>query len=97
MSYEWQFEHQCWIISHLNQVSQEYRQEFVNSFDEIFNLWPEEMESYAIKSEEMRSTFQERHQRIPIFHRNGKDYLLSPSKEKLNLSNLLKYRKFYPY
>ena len=85
MSYEWEFEHQCWIISNLDQVSSVYRFEFINTFDELFNQWPEEMESYAIKSEEMRSNFLQRGQRIPILHRNGKNYLLSPKNERLRL------------
>lgn len=97
LAYEWKFENQCWVISHLDQVSKTYRDEFINTFDEIFNLWPEEMESYANKSEEMRSVFRHRKQRIPILHRNGKDYLLSPNNEKILLSTASKFRKFDPY
>jgi hypothetical protein len=97
MSHEWEFEHQCWVISNLDKVSSVYRSEFIDTFDEIFNLWPEEMESYAIKSEEMRSIFRERHQRIPILHRNGFDYLLSPGSERIERTDPSKFRKFSPY
>ena len=97
LAYEWEFENQCWVISHLEQVSNAYRQEFVLTFDEIFNLWPEEMESYAIKSEEMREVFEQKRQRIPILHRNGKNYLLSPRNENLRISSVSKFRKFNPY
>jgi len=96
MSYEWEFERQCWIISNLDQVSSVYRFEFINTFDELFNQWPEEMESYAIKSEEMRSNFLQRGKRIPILHRNGKNYLLSPKNERLHLSKS-QFRRFAPY
>lgn len=97
LAYEWEYENQCWVISHLDQVSNTYRGEFIATFDKIFNLWPEEMESYAIKSEEMRSVFLQRKQRIPILHRNGKDYLLSPKIERMQLVSTSKFRKFKPY
>ena len=97
LAYEWEFENQCWVISHLEQVSDAYRQEFVHTFDEIFNLWPEEMESYAIKSEEIRAEFFHRKHRIPILHRNGKNYLLSPGSENLRMTTMSKFRKFSPY
>ncbi len=97
MAYEWEFENQCWVISHLEQISDAYRQEFVLTFDEIFNLWPEEMESYAIKSEEMRAVFKQKRRRIPILHRNGKNYLLSPGNESTRITTVTKFRKFIPY
>jgi len=97
MTYEWEFEQQCWLISNLSQVSATYRQEFINTFDEIFNQWPEEMESYAIKSEEMRTVFLERKLKLPILHRNGKCYLLNPGNERLSQVDPDHYRKFYPY
>jgi hypothetical protein len=97
LAYEWEFEHQCWVISHLDVVSKTYRNEFIATFDEIFNLWPEEMESYAIKSEEMRAVFLQRKQRIPILHRNGKDYLLSPKEERIQVVQSSKFRTFAPY
>lgn len=97
LAYEWEFEHQCWVISHLDQVSKTYRSEFITTFDEIFNLWPEEMESYAIKSEEMRDIFLQRKQRFPVLHRNGKDYLLSPKAERIQVVSSSNFRKFAPY
>jgi len=97
LTYYWDFSHQCWIISNLNQVTDTYRREFVQTFDDLFNLWPEEMESYAIKSEEMRAEFIRKKRRIPILHRNGNDYLLSPKSEKLHLSSADKFLKFDPF
>lgn len=97
LAYEWEFENQCWVISHLDQVSDLYRQEFIQTFDEIFNLWPEEMESYAVKSEEMRAAFIQKRYRIPILHRNGKSYLLSPGNERLRIVSAENFRVFNPY
>jgi hypothetical protein len=97
LAYEWEFENQCWVISHLDQVSDMYRQEFIQTFDELFNLWPEEMESYAVKSEEMRSAFIQKRYRIPILHRNGKNYLLSPLNENIRITSAKNFRVFNPY
>jgi hypothetical protein len=74
-----------------------YRQEFIQTFDELFNFWPEEMESYAVKSEEMRSAFIQKRYRIPILHRNGKNYLLSPRNENIRITSAKNFRVFNPY
>lgn len=97
LAYEWQFENECWIISHLEQVASTYRYEFIQTFDETFNLWPEEMENYANKSEEMRSVFSEKKRRIPILHRNGKNYLLNPLNDHIRITTFSQYQKFGPY
>lgn len=97
LSFYWEFVHQCWVISHLEQVTETYRREFVQTFDELFNLWPEEMESYAIKSDEMRVAFIQNKQRIPILHRNGHDYLLSPGNETLRRVSANQFKKYKPY
>ena len=71
------------MISHLGEVTETYRREFIRSYDELFALWQEEFESYAARSEEMRAVFAARRRRIPILHRSGGWYLLSPGSERL--------------
>jgi hypothetical protein len=83
MTYEWVFEKSCWVISNLSQVNAQYRKEFIETYDALFALWQEEFDSYAIHSEEMREAFSAQNRRIPLLHRNGKYYLLSPKSEKL--------------
>jgi hypothetical protein len=95
--YEWAFEDMCWVINRLNQVSQAYRSEFVRFYDEILAQWPEDFESYAIHSEEMREEFSKRKQRIPLLHRNGKDYLLSPGSERLQCVPAERFRRYGLY
>jgi hypothetical protein len=82
LAYEWEFEQTCWVISSLGQVSAAYREEFVRSFDSLFDLWPDEIESYAVHSEQMRAVFARRGRRIPLLHRRGGAYLLSPGSER---------------
>jgi hypothetical protein len=83
LAYEWEFENTCWVISNLQIVSDTYRQQFVQTFDQLFARWPEEFNSYIALSEDMRAHFANRRRRIPLLHRNGQSYLLSPLSERL--------------
>jgi hypothetical protein len=83
LAYEWAFEPTCWVISHLELVSTPYQKEFISLYDDLFSFIPGDFESYAIHSEEMRTSFAEQKRRIPILHRNGNYYLLSPLSERL--------------
>ncbi|HNS63759.1 MAG TPA: hypothetical protein PKN11_05005, partial [Anaerolineaceae bacterium] len=59
--------------------------------------WLEEYESYAWLSEDMRAAFGSLHRRIPILHRNGSDYLLSPATERMERVPASQFRRFGPY
>lgn len=83
MAYEWEFEDKCWVISNLSQVSLRYRAEFFDTFDELFALFQDEFESYAVHSEKLRTEFTRRRKRFPLLHRNGSAYLVSPLRERL--------------
>ncbi len=83
LSIEWEFEQVCWVLQNLGQVSAAYRQAFVATFDAIFAARDDIFESYAAISEQMRAEFARRRRRIPILHRNGKNYLLSPGSERM--------------
>jgi len=45
----------------------------------------------------MREAFKKRRRRIPILHRDGLDYLLSPATDRLSRVNATQFRKFGPY
>lgn len=97
LAYEWDFEPVCWVISHLDAVTTGYRQEFITTYDDLFSRWPDEYESYVATSEEMRAHFQEQKRRIPILHRNGQNYLVSPGSERMRLVTSESFRPFGPY
>jgi hypothetical protein len=83
LAYEWEFESACWVISHLADVSDTYRQEFIQAYEHLFDLWPEELNSYILHSEDLRAHYAALKRRVPILHRNGGYYLLSPVRERL--------------
>lgn len=97
MAYEWHFESKCWVINHLHLVRNEYRKQFIVFYDQLFSIWPDDMESYASLSDQMRIAFIERKKRIPILHRNGHSYLLSPKNEKLEKVDPNQYQKYGVY
>lgn len=94
LAYEWEFEHKCWVIRNLQRVSDTYRQEFITTFDDLFCQWPQEMDHYANHSEAMRAAFSARRKRIPILHRNGGYYLLSPGSERIQKTSPERFSKF---
>jgi hypothetical protein len=97
LAYDWSFEPTCWVISHLGTVTEDYRREFVQAYDDLFSLWPEELDSYAALSEAMRDQFEGQHRRIPLLHRNGGSYLISPESEGLRRTLPERFPRFGPY
>ena len=97
LTYDWEFTDKCWIISHLDQVSFEYRREFIATFDKLFSTWLEDLDSYALLSEETRDHYAALNRRFPLLHRNGHDYLVSPKTEKITRVKAANFKKFSPY
>jgi hypothetical protein len=83
MTYNWGFEDTCWVISNLNEVTAEFRREFVQVYIELFSQWPHELEHYAMRSEQMREFYITQKRSISILHRDGSLYLLRPINERL--------------
>ncbi len=83
LAYEWEFEPVCWVVSNLEQVTEEYRRKFVALHDQLFALEQEIFENYAYHSEQMRAHFEEQRRRIPLLHRKGGFYLVSPANERM--------------
>jgi hypothetical protein len=97
LAYEWEFEPTCWVISHLEQVTETYRREFVAIHDRLFAFSQEIFENYAFHSERLREAFAAQRRRIPILHRNGGFYLLSPASERLVKTPAERLPRFGPY
>ncbi len=97
LAHHWDFEATCWVISNLGAVTVEFRHEFIAAYDDLFTHWQEEYESYAWLSADMREDFIKLHRRIPILHRNGKNYMLSPRSEKLTQITVDQFPRFGMY
>lgn len=97
LSYYWEYEDMCWVVSHLDEVTQAYRQQFVAVFDELFARMPDELENYHYHGEVMRDTFNEQRRAIPLLHRNGYAYKISTHNERMRRVPIEKMPKFGPY
>ncbi len=95
LAYDWEFEEQCWVISHLDQVRRNFREEFVRTYDRIFADWQEDFDGYAQLSQEMREHYASMRRRFPLLHRNGGNYLVSPGNERMRrFDPSSSYRRF---
>jgi hypothetical protein len=83
LAYEPEFETTCWVVSNLAQVTDEYREQFICTYDRIFALFQSEFDAYAVHSEKLRELFAFKKRRFPILHRNGKTVLVSPGSERM--------------
>lgn len=97
LAYEWVFENTCWVISHLDQVTADFRREFVSTFDYLFAEDDDIFESYIVQSEIARAYFSRMKRRMPLLHRNGGYYLLSPGSDRLHKVAPQSFRRFGPY
>jgi hypothetical protein len=97
MSYYWDYEDRCWVISNLQIVSPEYRTEFMAAYKTLFQLRPEEKENFMNHSAVMRKTFRRKHKTIPLLHKNGGAYKITPHNERMRRTPPENLPKFGPY
>jgi len=97
LSYYWKYEDRCWVISNLAVVSAHYRTEFIAAFDLIFEHMPEDRESFRQFSATMRRAFGRRHRAIPLLHRNGFAYKITPRNGRMRRVPVERLPKFGPY
>jgi hypothetical protein len=97
LSYYWEYEDRCWVISNLQVVSQEYRDQFIAAYDLLFQQMPDEHENFLRHSGYMRRTFNRRRRAIPLLHRNGRAYKISPRSGRMRSVAVESLPKFGPY
>ena len=97
LAYNWAFEEQCWVISHLGEVTAAFREHFVQVYDRMFSLWPEALRHYAHRSRRMRDQYIDQKRSISLLHRDGGFYLIRPLNERLRRIEPTRLPKFGPY
>ena len=97
LSYYWEYEDRCWVISNLGVVTPHYRNEFIDVYETIFETMPQERELYASYSKEMRRAFQRGRRAIPVLHRNGYVYKITPVNEHMRRVPARRLPSFGPY
>ncbi|MEK6222439.1 MAG: hypothetical protein N2D54_09350 [Chloroflexota bacterium] len=97
LSYYWEYEVDCWVISNLHKVTDKYRKEFIAAFEEIFDNMPEELDTYQYHSNYMRGVYNKKQRAIPLLHRNGQNYKITTTNEKMRRIPVEKFPKYGPY
>lgn len=93
----WEYADRCWVMSNLDQVTEVYRGEFVAAFELLFQVLPEERENYRQHSIRMRRYFGRGKRAIPLLHRNGGIYKVTPRNGRMRRVDPLKLPKYGPY
>jgi hypothetical protein len=97
MSYYWEYEDRCWVVNNLHVVTSEYRRQFIAAYDELFERLPQEYETFFQYGEWMRQVFARRRRAIPLIHRLGGTFKLSPVSGRLRRARPEDFPKFGPY
>jgi len=97
LSYYWQYADRCWVINNLHQVSSQFRDEFYSTYNEIFKFYPSEQGSFIHHSRVHRQVFGKRKLGIPLLHKNGRNYLITPRNGQLDLVDFESLPKHGPY
>jgi hypothetical protein len=97
MTYYWQYQDRCWVISHLEEVTPRFRESFATAYEALFRWYPEELENFRYQSIVMRRVFGRRKAAIPLLHRDGYDYQVNPRNGELARVNAKEFPKYDPY
>jgi len=97
LSYYYEYEDRCWVISNLDRVTPEYINEFICAYRFLFDLEPQEVENFRYHSMVMRRIYGRRHRAIPLLHRNGFFYQVTPKNGTLRRGKMNRLPKYGPY
>jgi hypothetical protein len=93
----WEYEDRCWILSNLDVVSDDYRNEFVAAYEVLFAAHPEEQRAWAEHAAGVRRLFGRGRRRLALLHRQGGWYWLHPRRGSLRPVEAGQFPKFGPY
>jgi hypothetical protein len=97
LSYYWDFEDRCWVISNMQIVESGFLREFVDAFEYLFSVDPEEYDTYKKHSAAMRRVFTRRRKPIALIGREGGFFKIMPKTAKLVPITAAQLPKFGPY
>jgi hypothetical protein len=97
LAYYWDYEDRCWVISNLQEVTLEYRKQFIGAYDNIFRQIPDELKNFRAYSMQMRRVFGRRKRAILLLHRNGFSYKVTPGNGRMRRVNPQSFPKLGPY
>jgi hypothetical protein len=97
LAYEWEFEDSCWVINHLEKVTQDFIQQFILTYDALFAMWGDEFTSYINRSEDLRRAYKKKKRRFPLVSRSGRLVCVDPRSEVQQPVSPRDLPKYGPY
>ena len=97
LSYYREYADRCWVISNLSVVTSEYRQQFIDTYETLFAIYPQEKEHFRYHCGIVRRVFGRQHRSITLLHRDGKIYEVTPRNGRLQSVSIEELPKFGPY
>lgn len=97
LSVYWEYEDRCWVISNLEKVLPGYIQEFTAAYERLFSLKPSEFDNFSFHSTMMRRIFGRRKRSIPLLHRNGYAYKITPRNGRMRRVPASRLPKHEPF
>ncbi len=97
LSYYWAYEDRCWVISHLELITDDYLQQFVAVYDQLFAAVSSELEDYRRYSATARRVFSRWKRSIPLLHRDGATYAINPTTAALTPTDAVDFGRHGPY
>ncbi len=81
LAYYQEYREQCWIISNLSIVSQQYKEDFQDTFESLFVLYPETRNNFAEFSRLVREQAAAAGESVILLDFYGKAFLIDPLSE----------------
>ena len=93
----WEYREQCWLISHLEVVTQAYIQAFMRTFKILFERMPEDKMHFIEFSAYMRSFYENKRWQIPVLSTGRLAYKISPKTGEIRSIDIIRAPKFGIY
>lgn len=97
LSYYWEFEERCWLISHLEKVTAQYLAEFQRTYELIFRLRPSELQNFRYHSTIQRRIFGRKHRAITLIRFDGTFCKITPKNGRIRRIAADQLPRFEPY
>ncbi len=97
LAYYWYYKDRCWVISNLQIVDETYLQQFIKTYEDLFDRMPDEKATFRDYSATARRVFSRWKRTIPLLHRDGGYYKVSPKTGRLRRTTAEQFPKHGPF
>ncbi|MFU8772436.1 MAG: hypothetical protein ACNA8H_08465 [Anaerolineales bacterium] len=97
LSYYWEYEDRCWVISNMHVVPLSFIEQFTLTYEQLFEVYPQEKDNFSYFSELTRHQFARSQRSILMLHKNGFGYKISARSERIRRFPVEKFPKLGPY